>query len=447
MFNMFRSLCRLRVAVCIAALNLVGFPAIAQDVPDEDAVETVAEVEAPAVESPPAEVQPIEEEPKRETPTQQAEGPSPDELALIEASLAADAEEVIQPEPLAPSVIGAVDSMTLDIALILDVAAAWFSDEPRQTGAHDPSRTGFTLQQLEMSIGSNIDPYFRIDTNLVFAEFGVEVEEAYVTTLALPANFQARAGQFLTKFGRQNPTHPHAWKFLDQPLVMGKFFGGENSRGLGAEVSWLSPLPWFAELIASTNMANGECCARSFFGGDDPGVNGPEDLLYTTALKQFFDLHQDWGLLWGLSAQFGPNSTGFENRSEIYGTDLTLRYRPVDSVDRTALTLQIEAMLRRRQIPRDVLQDFGAYAQLIWQVNPRWETGARYEFVSGLEDDPIDPEWLEDRQRVSTQLTFYPSHFSRLRLQGAWDQAGTDSTFAIMLGLEVLAGAHGAHEY
>lgn len=445
MFTMFRGLCRLRVAAFVAALNLVVFPAIAQDSSADDATEAV-EVEAPVVEPEPTMVAPMKEQ-SNEQPAQATEL-SPDELALIEASLVADAEEVVQPEPQAPSVIGAVDSMTLDIALILDVAAAWFSDEPRQTGAHDPSRTGFTLQQLEMSIGSNIDPYFRIDTNLVFAEFGVEVEEAYVTTLALPANFQARAGQFLTKFGRQNPTHPHAWKFLDQPLVMGKFFGGENSRGLGAEVSWLSPLPWFAELIASTNMANGECCARSFFGGDDPGVSGLEDLLYTTALKQFFDLHQDWGLLWGLSAQFGPNSTGFENRSEIYGTDLTLRYRPVDSVDRNALTLQIEAMLRRRQVPRDVLQDFGGYAQLIWQVNPRWETGARYEFVSGLDADPIDPEWIDDRQRVSTQLTFYPSHFSRLRLQGAWDQAGTDdNVFAVMLGLEVLAGAHGAHEY
>ena len=60
------------------------------------------------------------------------------------------------------------------------------------------------------------------------AEFGVEVEEAYLTTLALPANLQVRASQFLTRFGRLNSTHPHAWDFTDQPLVNGRFFGGER---------------------------------------------------------------------------------------------------------------------------------------------------------------------------------------------------------------------------
>jgi len=34
---------------------------------------------------------------------------------------------------------------------------------------------------------------------------------------ALPCTQPAsRAGQFLTEFGRQNQTHPHAWDFVDQ---------------------------------------------------------------------------------------------------------------------------------------------------------------------------------------------------------------------------------------
>lgn len=157
----------------------------------------------------------------------------------------------------------------------------------------------------------------------------------------------------MTKFGRLNNTHPHSWSFLDQPLVNGKFFGGESSRGLGGELSWLSPLPWFVELIGSATMAAGECCARSFYGGQDPGVEGIDDLLYTTALKQFFPLGSEVSLLWGLSGQFGPNPTGLGNRTEIYGTDIFLRWRPVDSMNRMAVSLQAELMLRRRQIPRD----------------------------------------------------------------------------------------------
>ncbi len=330
------------------------------------------------------------------------------------------------------------------------MAGAWFeADDPMQTGSHDPNQTGFTLQQLELHIEHNVDPFFRFDANIVFALFGVEVEEAYATTLDLPANFQMRAGQFLTRFGRLNPTHPHSWSFVDQPITHGKFFGGEGSRGLGAELSWLAPLPWYAEVIGSVNNADGACCARSFYGGQNPGVTDPTDLLYTTALKQFFPLGPDFSLFWGASAQFGPNPTGQGNRTEIYGTDLYLRYRPTQAQGVTHVSWQTEALVRQRQVPNGILRDWGLYSQLIWQINNRWETGARYEQVSGVVDDPLDPEWTQIRRRASIQGTFYPSHFSRLRLQGSWNQPQwlNRSDFAVLLSLEVLVGAHGAHKY
>src|SRR5690606_8630759 len=137
-------------------------------------------------------------------------------------------------------------------------------DEHRQTGAHDPTRTGFNLQQLEMSLGSTVDPYFRFDSNLSFSLEGVEIEEAYATTLDLPARLQLRAGQFLWRFGRFNAPHPHVWHFVDQPFTLGRLFGGEGGRGLGVELSWLLPLPWFAEVVASVQQADGEGTARSF---------------------------------------------------------------------------------------------------------------------------------------------------------------------------------------
>lgn len=387
-----------------------------------------------------------------EESVEQEQDLSPEEMRLIEASLEADLEEASVATEKVPGVFSkGVQSVAngLDMALILDVTAAYFSETPQQTGAHDPNRTGVTFQQLELAIGSNIDPYLRLDVNMVFSEFGVEVEEAYFSTLALPWNLKVRGGQLMTQFGRLNPTHPHSWSFLDQPLVNGKFLGGESSRGLGAEVSWLSPLPWFVELVGSATHATGECCARSFYGGEDLGVEVPGDLLYTTAVKQFFPFGTEISLMWGLSGQFGPNPSGQGNRTEIYGTDIYLRWRPVDSVDRTAVSLQAEAMVRRRQVPGDVLQDFGGYAQMVWNINARWETGVRHEFVSGVENDPIETIWFDDRQRTSAQLTFYPSHFSRFRLQGMWDQPTylDHSIFGVMLGAEVLAGAHGAHTY
>ena len=344
---------------------------------------------------------------------------------------------------------GFVQSMNPDMSLILDVAAAWFSNEPMQLGAHDPNRTGFTFQQLEMHLSAAVDPFFRLDANLVFSQFGVEVEEAFATTTSLPGRTQLRFGQFLTSFGRLNPTHPHSWHFADQPIPNGKFFGGEGSRGLGVEGSWLAPLPWYVELIASANDAAGACCARSFYGGEDLGVRAIGDFLYTLAVRQFFDLNPDWGLGWGITGQFGPNPTGLNNRSEIYGTDVYLRYRPVNSPVRTTVSLTAELMHRRRQIPGDLLADWGGYTQIVWNIVPRWEVGARYDFATGLDNDPLDPEWVSARHRASVQGTFYPSHFSRVRVQLNYDRPTwmDEPIFATILATELLVGAHGAHDY
>ncbi len=395
------------------------------------------------------------EDPQPVDPTPPPVAPGPDtapEIELTPEERAAIEEALGVPEPpVAPTPsLGFLQSMNPDMSLILDVAAAWFSEEdPEQLGGHDPARTGFTLQQVEMHLSANVDPFFRLDANLVFSEFGVEVEEAFATTMALPLQLQMRLGQFLTRFGKRNATHPHQWAFLDQPLVLGKFFGSESSRGLGAELSWLVPVPWYVELVATVQGAGGECCARSFFGALDAGVHGFEDLRYTFALKQFFDLSDDWALQWGLSAMLGPNGTGSGNRSAIYGTDLFLRWKPVGSAGRTSVDLLIELLLRTREVPADRLQDWGLLAELRWRIDAEWGLAVRHDAVSGVADDPLDAAWTGLRQRTALAWDFLPSHFSRLRLQGGVDVAEWEDHVGgfVMLGLEAGIGAHGAHNY
>ncbi len=421
----------------------------------------VADAQAPPPE-PPA---PLPGEAAAQDPPQAPEAEpviSPEEQAELDAATGADAADAARatPPPPASASAGAgapLQSMNPDLAFVLDVAAAAFSDaKPLQTGGHDPARNGFSLQQLELSISKNVDPYFRFDSNIVFSQFGVEVEEAYATTLALPHQLQLRAGQFLTRFGRLNATHPHAWDFVDQPLAIGRVFGGEGNRGLGAELSWLSPLPWYVELLGSVTEAGGEGTARSFFGGEDPGVEKPTDFQVTFAAKQFFELSDDWSLMWGLSYAGGPNSSGHDNRSEVYGTDLYLKYRPITTGSHTIVTLQAEWLYRRRQVPGDVLSDQNGYAYLSWRFAQRWATAARWEYGSAAHDrsgdvaaDPLDPEWTSGRQRLSANLTLWPTEFSRLRLQGSVDAPGwhESPTWALMLAAEFIIGAHGAHKF
>lgn len=376
----------------------------------------------------------------------QSDGISDEEQRLIDASLDADqaVEKTTVPVPGQDSAPGQSSSSNPNITLILNVAPAWFStDEPQQLGAHDPVRTGFNFQQLELHMDSNVDPYTRLDADLVFLEEGVELESAHMTTLALPANLQFRAGLFPTRFGRLNPVHPHAWRFADQPLVNGKFLGGEGSRGVGVELNWLAPLPWFVEVVASAHNASG-CCGRSYFDEEELVVDGAEDLLYTSRLQQFFPLDDDWSLLFGNSGQFGPNPARPGARTTLLGADLYLRWRPVKSASRS-VSLQLEGTMRERDVPLRKLRDYGAYGTLMWGINPQWETAVRHEFVTGLDDDPLDPDWTQNRQRSTLQVTWRPSHFSRFRLQGSYANPSRD--VAVMLAIEVLIGAHGAHTF
>jgi hypothetical protein len=369
----------------------------------------------------------------------------------VEAAFAGQSPEPTQPRPVGSGL------MNPDLSLILDVAAAYFSEDGRfQTGAHDPVKTGFNLQQLELSAGAAVDPYLRFDANLVFSLFGVELEEAYATTLELPLGLQARFGQFLTRFGRMNRFHPHAWDFVDQPFSIGRVFGAEGNRGLGVEVSWLLPLPWSVELIGSALNADGEGTMRSFYGARDLGISSVRDFTYVTALQQFFPLSDDWSLAFGVSGAFGPNSTGRANRTDVYGTDLYLKYRPITRRSSTVVALTSEWFYRRRQIPGDLLQDLNGYSSLLWKFSERWGVAARYEYGSPSygEDgrvssaEPLDPEWTRSRHRVSQNLTFWPSEFSRFRLQVGRDMPGTrEPVWSVFLAAEIVAGAHGAHAF
>ena len=391
---------------------------------------------------------------------------TPEELAEIERATGADAQSLGRAgsmadtggaAPLPIPVPDGAAAFLPDISIVLDAALAAFSmDEPLQSGGHDPSHSGFNLQQLELSLGKSVDPYFRFDSNLVFLEDGVEIEEAYATTLDLPANLQLRAGKFLTRFGRINGKHPHAWDFVDQPFFWSKALGGDGNRGLGAELSVLLPLPWYVEIAGSTTQADGADTARSFYGGDDQGIHSPLDFENLLALKQFFELGHDWSLFFGVTAATGPNPFGRDTRTDLFGTDLFLKYRPITRASYTSVSVESEWILRRRQVPDDLLLDVGGYAQLAYRFERRWSLAGRYEYGTATVNrsgqpavDPLDPTQVADRHRAALAVTFHPSEFSRLRLQGSVDvpRWREGVSWGSVFAFEVVAGSHGAHPY
>ncbi|MDO8461256.1 MAG: hypothetical protein Q7S98_00180, partial [Deltaproteobacteria bacterium] len=186
-----------------------------------------------------------------------------------------------------------------DISAIGSLAGAYFRQDPVGDQGENPARTGFNLQGLELALQSVIDPYVRGDLFILFKEEGVEVEEAVVTTLALPWNLQVRAGKLKARFGRENTQHLHSFNFVDQSLANRYFLGVEGLTELGGELSLLLPTPWFSEL--SFAMLQGEN-ADNFDGGRK------QDFAYLGHWTNTVDLTDDLTVQSGFSGAFGFNN-------------------------------------------------------------------------------------------------------------------------------------------
>src|SRR3972149_3464234 len=340
--------------------------------------------------------------------------------------------------------------------------------ETLETGGHDPIQRGFTVQNMETVFEGAIDPYFKGQANIVFqidkdGESFLEVEEAYLTSMSLPLNLQAKAGTFFTEFGRLNPFHPHTWDFADQPLVNGRFLGPDGMRNPGVRLSWLAPTDNYTELFFTVQDSQGET-AHSFrneealFGREaiETRVRNIEDMLYVPRITTSFDLTDEQTILLGASAAFGPNSTGTDENTLIYGLDMFWKWKSKYAAGGFPfVTWQTEVMGRRFEagedvstnLPDEVLNNWGTYSQIAWGFKKRWVAGLRGDYVDGEKyaEDPLSYE----RWRLSPNLTFYPSEFSKIRLQYNYDDIlENDSTeHSVFLQFEFLLGSHGAHKF
>jgi hypothetical protein len=355
--------------------------------------------------------------------------------------------------PSAPSNLGKEllgNESNPSISLILDTVASYATKKNRiHLGGHTPTTNGFAVTGMEMAASANIDPYFKFDLAMNFAH--MHVEEAVLTTLGLPLNLQVRAGQFLSRVGRQNPTHPHTWNFVLHPLPNQFLLGAEGLSAPGVEFSWLLPIPWFAELILA--VQHGEAGSLRASEGD-PDLR---DFIFPLRLVQFFDLSDDHALQIAGNMILGPSTFAPEtdNRAYLFGGDFLYRYRPIGagSTGSRHLTLSGEFWLRDLEVPKDLWRDLGGYVDLTLGFSKRWQAGVRGELWRRLSGDAptMDnrrTDFGADTQRASLALTFLPSHFSRIRVQYTVEKVeGFPTNHMTFLQLEVSAGAHGAHAY
>jgi len=347
-----------------------------------------------------------------------------------------------------------------------------------ERGDHDPQQRGFNARNIELAFDGAVDPYFEGFANIVFKldndnETQVEVEEAFLQTTSLPFNLQLKAGQFFAAFGRINPTHPHTWDFADAPIVHALLLGGDGLRGVGAQMSWIVPVPWYSQLIFAVQNGRGGT-AYSFRNPGDDGMffdrrttdrelRGLQDFVWIPRWENSVDLSPTQVVLAGISGAFGSNETGANSRTQIYGADLLYKWKSANAEGGFPFVKwQTEFTYRRFEAGRGVnesfpvaetFHDWGLYSQVLWGFKKGWVAGIRGDYYDAEDSRFTDDLDRQSRSRISANLTWYPTEFSKIRLQYNHDflndtfflaERDVDSVF---LQFEFILGSHGAHKF
>ena len=371
--------------------------------------------------------------------------------------------------PPAPVVTGGAAKNFLNLSLdglIAGGASTAKNVRALQTGGHDPAQRGFTVQNVEAVFEGAVDPFFRGQANVILqltpeGETVVELEEVYATTSSLPKGLQVKAGQFFTEFGRLNPQHPHSWDFVDQPLVNGRILGPDGLRSTGVRLSWLMPTSFYSEAFVALQNSQGETApsfrgvpGETLFGNEirEREVKSLTDMLIVPRYSASFDLSDTQTLLLGASGAFGPNGTGESARTRVLGGDVFWKWKPTNAFKGFPFVkVQAEWMQRRVSTGaggNQAFRDWGSYLQVNYGYKAGHVLALRVDRVAG-DTGIADEAALTPRWRVSPTFTWFPTEFSKLRLQYNFDHgdAFARNEHSVWLQFEFLLGAHAAHKF
>ncbi len=296
------------------------------------------------------------------------------------------------------------------------------------------SAPSLEMHEAEVTFQAVVDPYARADVFLSATPDGLEIEEGFLTLTSLPGGLLAKVGKMKEQFGKVNTMHPHTLPWVDVPIVMKNFLGGEeglNDSGISVSKLLLNPL-FFLE-------ATGELYE---------GTSGPfqtherSDVSWLGRLRGYRDITESTNLDIGASFTRGHNDAGLDTTTQLFGIDATIRYRPLRRAIYRRFMGRTELMWsRREQEPGDV-SAFGMYVSGEYQFARRWFAGVRFD-----RSDRANDASLVD-QGPSFVVTYWPSEFSQIRGQYRHTHyaEGVTSNEALFQFLFSI-GAHGAHVF
>jgi hypothetical protein len=370
--------------------------------------------------------------------------------------------------------------------------------------SHGETERGFNLRATEVAFSATVDPWF--DANLMLtvdSGGGVEVEEAYFDTRALPAGWKIRGGKFLSGVGYLNNQHPHTWDFVDQNLAYRTLLGEHGIMDTGLQLTWTPRTGSVYTLLGvealqsneqvfgtageetPTDRADGLALAGTAAGEMAAKKAGPR--LMTAFAKFAPDLGDNHALqigFWAARANQhqeihdhteenpgvacgdpgGLCVNGLQGKSKLWGTDWVYKFDAPGAYGQGDLKLSAEYLREVKDLSvtfsesgvlggkRKFTQD-GLYLAGVYGIAPNWQLGLRYD-VTGL-TNKVDrgtsvSEW-EKSDRWTLSLTHHFSEFSRLRLQAStadlWVEGAPEKVNQFFLQYQHSLGAHGAHAF
>ena len=307
---------------------------------------------------------------------------------------------------------------TPEIGAVADVAMKL--DSPRTDGGGSDR---VSLREIELVLGSNVDPFSRLDATIAFNENNeAELEEAYLTRFQLPFDMTARIGRFKPKIGRALAAHRDSLDTVDEPLVIQRYFGEEGMNKTGVDLTKLLDIPSpFVHQITAGVLEGG-----SGEGGTAFADVKRRPTLYAH-LKNYLDIDEMTNLDLGLTYAAGHKDDEAAFKVNVLGLDGTLIHHlnPIQDLklqgevfymDRkesfTEITDAVTGATIRQDLDGTVL---GGYALLDFRISSQWAAGFRFDDVELVDNPLVDPDKAD--VGYSGYLTFYQSEFARWRVQ------------------------------
>ena len=294
------------------------------------------------------------------------------------------------------------------------------------------------VQGVEVSLQASIDPYARAEFYPVFegegGELNAKIEEAYIQTLSLPFNLQAKAGKFRQNFGRMNLVHRHALPVIDVPAVYENYFG-EAQIDQGFSVSWLIPNPsFYQEIIFEYTQGPDESPIFARSEGNE--------LLKMARFKNFWSLGDNSTLELGFSGAIGENDSS--RISRLGGIDITYKWKPLQRNRYKSFEWQTEFFFSEVDAePGRDIDSWGFYSWIQYQLAQRWFVTGMYSYSN----QPFDSDFEE--QGIYANAGWYATEFQKLEFgpKLITTNGFDDTAFSFRFRWVFVIGAHGAHQY